>query len=814
MASAAPRTPVSPAPAPAAGAGGERGTDPAMRPPRGRLRRLLPWLRWGAVALLSLLLVLDIAFPLPLPAARDTGTLVVARDGTPLRAFADAQGVWRYPADAKTVSPLYLQALLTYEDRWFRRHPGINPWALLRAGGQMLAERRIVSGGSTLTMQVARILDPHTRTPWGKAKQLLRALQLEAHLDKAQILDLYLERAPYGGTIEGVEAASWAYLGKPAARLSHAEAALLAVLPQSPSRLRPDRHPEAARRARDKVLARMTELGAWSDEAVADARIEPVVARSLQPPLHAALLAQRLRSAQPRAAQIQTTLDSGLQRTLEERVAAYFSQLPERTSAALLVMDNATLEARAYVGSVAFADKARLGHVDMVQAWRSPGSTLKPFLYGMALDDGLIHSESLLVDAPQSFGGYRPGNFDAAFNGPVGAATALRLSLNVPAVDLLDRVGPSRFAARLGNAGIKLRFPHGVQPNLALILGGTGARLEDLVGAFAALNRQGIAGRVRYTPDDPRIERRLVSPGAAWIVRDILQSNPRPGYGLGTFDTGSRPPVAWKTGTSYGYRDAWAIGSTRRYTVGVWVGRPDGTPLPGQYGAVTALPLMFEVIDSLPRQPGDSDTPPMPASVGEVAVCWPLGLAATDTPPALCQRRLDALALDGTVPPTFAERDARLWQSGQVRFEVDARSGQRLSAGCEGHPQRQAREVARWPALASPWLSQAQRQAQQLPPLAPDCPDDGRGKDAALHIDGLTDRATVARAPGAAHGPRLQIRAIGSETTVQWLLDGRWIAQTEGARAFVRDFDEPGEHSLTALAADGAWTRIRFRVAH
>ncbi|WP_250063417.1 penicillin-binding protein 1C [Stenotrophomonas mori] len=777
-------------------------------------RCLLPYLRWGTVAALSLLLLLDLAFPPPLPTSRDTSTLVAARDGTPLRAFADAEGVWRYPASVDTVSPLYLQALLTYEDRWFWRHPGINPWGLLRAAGQMLSERRIVSGGSTLTMQVARILDPHTRTPWGKAKQLLRALQLEVHLDKRRILALYLERAPYGGTIEGVEAASWAYLGKSAAHLSQAEAALLAVLPQSPSRLRPDRHPEAAQRARDKVLARMAELGVWSAEEVADARIEPVVARSLQPPLHAALLAQRLRSAQPRAAHIRTTLDSGLQRTLEERVAAYFSQLPERTSAALLVMDNATLEARAYVGSVAFGDKARLGHVDMVQAWRSPGSTLKPFLYGMALDDGLIHSESLLVDAPQSFGGYRPGNFDAAFNGPVGAATALRLSLNVPAVDLLDRVGPSRFAARLGNAGIKLRFPHGVQPNLALILGGTGARLEGLVGAFAALNREGIAGRVRYTPDDPRIERRLVSPGAAWIVRDILQSNPRPGYGVGTFDTGSRPAVAWKTGTSYGYRDAWAIGGTRRYTVGVWVGRPDGTPLPGQYGAVTALPLMFEVIDSLPRLPGDGAVPAMPASVSEVEVCWPLGIAAAETPAALCQRPLKALALEQAVPPTFAEREARLWQPGRLRFEVDARSGLRLSAGCEVPGPRAVRELARWPALATPWLSQAQRRAQRLPPLAPGCADDGRGQDGTLYIRGLDDRATLARPPGATHGPRLQLQAIGSESTVTWLLDGRWIAQTEGARAFVRDFDEPGEHRLTALAADGAWTRIRFRVAH
>lgn len=301
------------------------GTDDVAQ--RGH-RRWLTWLRWSAVALLSAVLLLDLAFPLPLPKSRDTSTLVVARDGTPLRAFADAQGVWRYPATPQSVSPLYLQALLNYEDRWFWHHPGVNPWGLLRAGEQWIGSGRIVSGGSTLTMQVARILDPHTRTPWGKAKQLLRALQLEAHLSKQQILALYLERAPYGGTIEGVEAASWAYLGKPATALSQAEAALLAVLPQSPSRLRPDRHPEAAQRARDKVLDRMVELGVWSRAQVDDARFEPVVTRSLKPPLHAALLAQRLHSAQPRAARIVTTLDVELQRTLEERVATYFRSCP------------------------------------------------------------------------------------------------------------------------------------------------------------------------------------------------------------------------------------------------------------------------------------------------------------------------------------------------------------------------------------------------------------------------------------------------------------------------------------------------------
>lgn len=773
---------------------------------------MLPWLRWGTVAALVSLLALDLLFPPPLPRARDTSTLVVARDGTPLRAFADADGVWRHPADPDAISPLYLQALLTYEDRWFHRHPGVNPVALLRAGWQWARDGRIVSGGSTLTMQVARILEPHSRTPWGKARQMLRALQLEAHLSKREILTLYLERAPFGGTIEGVEAASWAYLGKPASRLSHAEAALLAVLPQAPSRLRPDRHPEAAQAARDKLLERMVAQGAWTREQVDDARVEPVVSRALRQPLHAALLAQRLRNAHPRSERIESTIDAGLQRMLEERVAAYFSTLPERTSAALLVVDNATMEARAYVGSVAFGDRARLGHVDMVRAWRSPGSTLKPFLYGMALDDGLIHSESLLVDAPQSFGGYRPGNFDAAFNGPVSAATALRLSLNVPAVDLLDRVGPGRFAARLDHAGIRLRFPRGAVPGLPLILGGAGATLEELVGAHAALQREGIAGRVRLTPGAPVLERRLMSPGAAWIVADTLAANPRPGERSDTFDLRDRPRVAWKTGTSYGFRDAWALGATRRYTVGVWVGRPDGTPLPGQYGAITALPLLFEVIDSLPRARSDGVVPPPPDSVGRQAICWPLGTAADAQPAALCRRRLEAWILDGAIPPTFAERDARLWSAGRERFLVDADTGLRLSAQCaDGHRPREA-EIARWPALLSPWLPAASRAAARLPPLSPDCADDGREALGELRIDGLEDGARLARPPGSAHGVRLSLRALGAEGRVQWLLNGKWVAQTEGARPFGHEFGTPGEYTLTALAESGAWARIRFRV--
>jgi penicillin-binding protein 1C len=780
-----------------------------------RSKRWIAWLRWSTVALLSSLLLLDLIFPPPLPKARDTSALVTARDGTPLRAFADAEGVWRYPATPESVSPLYLQALLNYEDRWFWRHPGINPVALLRAGGQMIVSRRVVSGGSTLTMQVARILDTHhgrsTRTPWGKLRQVLRALQLEAHLSKREILTLYLERAPFGGTIEGVEAASWAYLGKSSARLSQAEAALLAVLPQSPSRLRPDRHPEAARIARDKVLARMATLGVWSAAEVEDARIESVVSRRLQPPLSAALLAQRLHSAQPKAARIVSTIDANLQRTLEERVATYFSNLPERTSAALLVVDNETMEARAYVGSQTFADKERLGHVDMVRAWRSPGSTLKPLLYGIAIDEGLIHSESLLIDAPQNFGDYRPGNFGESFNGPIGAAQALRLSLNVPAVDLLERVGAERFAARIDHAGIGLKFPAGGKPNLALILGGTGARLEDLVGAHAAFNRNGIAGRVRYTMQDPRIDRRVLSPGAAWIVREILESNPRPGE-IEQYDLGNRPRVAWKTGTSYGFRDAWALGSTRQYTVGVWVGRPDGTPLPGQYGAITALPLLFEVVDTLPSARRDALPLPPPRNVVETEICWPLGIAADAQPAELCQRRMKAWTLDGAVPPTFAQRGVRLWQAGRERFDVDIDSGRRVSASCSLPHRTRSAEIARWPALASPWLSLQTRRASRLPPLADDCMADGRDAIEDLRIEGLNDGALLARAPGSEHAVRLSLRALGSEHRVQWLLNGRWVGETEGNASFVRDFGEAGEQTLTALADSGAWASIAFRV--
>lgn len=793
----------------------------AASPTAASVCRTRLWRRWIVLAVLPLHLllvavVLDRAFPLDLPDADAGSTVVVARDGTPLRAFADRGGVWRYPIAVDEVSPLYLTALLTYEDRWFHHHPGVNPYALARALGGALRHGHVVSGGSTLTMQVARIIEPDTH--WfrphsvaGKGVQILRALQLEWHLGKTEILALYLNHAPFGGTIEGVEAASWAYLGKSARHLSHAEAALLAVLPQAPSRLRPDRHPDAARRARDKVLARLREHGVWSIETVREAVIEPVVARSLRAPMDAALLAERLRRQQPRARRIVTTIDANLQRAVQDRVSAYLSRLPARTSVAVLAVENATLEARVYVGTAAFADMQRLGHVDMVRAPRSPGSTLKPFLYGLALDDGLITSQSLLVDAPQDFGGYRPGNFNEAFSGPVSVAEALQRSLNVPAVDVLDRIGPNRFVARLINGGIDLNLPDGAEPNLSIILGGAATGLENLVGGYSALANGGLAATPRYTPAQPLQSRRLLSAGAAWIVRDILAHNPAEVEGAPLDGALNRhAAVAWKTGTSYGYRDAWSLGVTDRWTIGVWIGRPDGTPSPGQYGAVSALPLLWQIAEMLPARGGPPHSA-RPASVAALEVCWPLGSVAATTPSSQCRQRRMAWTLNGTQPPTFAERDVGAWTAGRVLLRVDGK-GRRLSALCHGRGEHSI-ELARWPALLTPWLRAADREAAALPPLAPGCPPDSMDVASPIRIAGLGRGATLRRPPNSRQPLRITLRALGASGPVQWLLDGRLQGESVADSAMSLSPGSAGEHTITALARNGAYDSLRLRVA-
>jgi penicillin-binding protein 1C len=760
---------------------------------------------------LALIVLLDRLFPPPIPAiGDDSATIVLARDGTPLRAFANAEGVWRYPVTIEQVSPRYVEALLGYEDRWFWQHPGVNPFAFARAVGQAAWHGRIVSGGSTLTMQVARLIEPIPHSGFGKIRQMIRALQLEVRLSKREILTLYLNLAPFGGSIEGVQAASFAYLGKPAAQLSHAEAALLAVLPQSPSRNRPDRHPERARVARDKVLARLADFGDWPNAVIAEARDENVVARRLRTPMLAALFAERMRREHPRQRVIATTIDVQVQRALEERIGHWVSRWPEKTSAAAIVIDNAGREVLAYVGSAEFADEARLGHVDMVAARRSPGSTLKPFIYALALDEGLIHSESLLVDAPQDFAGYRPANFGDDFNGPVSVSEALRLSLNVPAVDVLERVTPNALVARLRHAGVRLDLPLAAQPNLAMALGGTATSLDQLVGAYAAFGHGGIGGPVRFRADAARDDRRVVSAGASWIVRRMLEDHGRPGDAAGVIDTARRTRIAWKTGTSYGFRDAWAIGVTPHHTVGVWVGRPDGTPIPGQYGAATALPLLLALADRLPRQIGAASFDTQPKSVSKAEICWPLGEAPDPEQPQLCQRRREAWVLDGRIPPTLPARASLASESLREVVQVDVR-GARVLPSCSESPST-PRVVARWPLLAEPWLAQRERAASRPPDFAAECSNAATAIARRLRIDGLIDGAVLRPAPGVGEPPAARLRALGAEGEVHWLLDGRLIATSPASTPIEHRFDQPGRRRVLALDSTGAYAAVEVQV--
>ena len=782
-------------------------TDPALSQ-ASQLPQLLRWVLGCVVLVAALPWLADRIWPLPLP-QDDLARVVLAEDGTPLWRFADANGVWRYPVQTREVSPYYLDALLTYEDRWFYQHPGVNPLALVRATWQNLSGARVVSGGSTLSMQVARLLDPHSRTLHGKLRQLWRTAQLEWHLSKDEILNLYLNRAPFGGTLQGVAAASWAYLGKSPSQLTHAEAALLAVLPQAPSRLRPDRHPQRAQQARDKVLRRLAEFQVWPQSAVDEALEEPLLLAPRLEPSLAPLLARRLnRPDSPPL--IRTTLDATLQRRLEDLLLGWRARLPEHTSAAILVVEEESMAVRAYLGSVDINDTKRFGHVDMISALRSPGSTLKPFLYGMALDDGLIHSESLLQDVPRRYGDYRPGNFSMGFTGAVPASTALSSSLNLPAVQLLEAYGPKRFAAQMRIGGMPLALPALAEPNLALILGGAGSRLEELVSGYSALARDGKSASLRLQPDDTLRERPLLSPGAAWIVRRILSGQARPDRDPRA-ELVQRPVLAWKTGTSYGFRDAWAIGVGPRYLIGVWIGRPDGTPVPGQFGLASAAPLMLQVHDVLTNRDSQrgisAPVKPVPANIGVAAICWPLGQPMSRSDPN-CRRQRFAWTLDNTTPPTLQALDQPLSVGLMESIWVNPK-GLRVDAHCPGAT---AKSVALWPAPLEPWLPRIERREARIPAPDPDCPPPALAAASPLSIVGVREGDQLRLPAASQQALRLKISALGGSGRRWWFLNGAPLGDSANQDSINASFERLGRYQLSVLDEAGQTARLEFSV--
>ncbi len=621
--------------------------------------------------------------PLPLAVAQDLSVTVLDRKGRLLRAFTTRHGRWRLPVEVEEVDPRFIKMLLAYEDKRFYDHYGIDPQAMLRAAWQLVHNGRIISGASTLTMQVARLLEPRDRRSLrAKLRQMVRAIQLERRFSKREILTLYLRLAPYGGNIEGIRAATLSYFGREPRRLTLAQAALLVALPQSPENRRPDRHPARAHRARNRVLERLAGYGVLTREQVATARSENVPHARRPFPKHAPHLAEAEKSRHPARRQHYLTLDRDLQLRLERLAREHVRRFGPRHSMALIVADHQSGEVLAYLGAADYLDKRRFGPIDMARAIRSPGSALKPFVYGLAFEAGLAHPETLIEDRPVRFGRYRPKNFDDTFHGTLSLRRALQMSLNIPAVKLLHGVGPARLVRRFERAGVRITLPAGSAPTLPVVLGGLGINLLDLATLYTGLARDGrpvplvwnrgdedsgagsaqmrhalqrifantprtAAAKARFRltkrmgrhpsgpavahpgrgeasdggsermahPQPPTIDKadrehgrtllrradhrgrrqsRMLSPVAAWYVRDILRGTPPPKQALPR-------RIAYKTGTSYGYRDAWSIGFDGRHVIAVWVGRPDGTASPAMTGYSAAAPILFDAFARLGR---------------------------------------------------------------------------------------------------------------------------------------------------------------------------------------------------------------------
>lgn len=568
----------------------------------------------AAFAMLAMIVALDFIFPPPISRAENVSTIVADRDGYWLHAFATNEGRWRFSADLDEIDPAFVKELVAVEDKRFWSHWGVDPLAVMRAGASAVSSRRIVSGASTITMQTARLLEPRERTLGAKLIEMIRAVQLERRLTKREILELYLTLAPYGGNLEGVRAASLIYYGREPDHLTPAERAMLIALPQAPEARRPDRRQKAAAAARALILDKLAGEGVLDAAIAAEAKDAPVIGKRKEFPRYAYHAASELARARKGAnSLIISTIDVEKQMIAERLVTEHVAGVKDGATAAALVIDSATGDVLASVGSSGLDVDG--GWIDLTDSVRSPGSLLKPFIYALAFEDGILSANTVIDDMPRGFGGYRPENFDRTFRGEVRVKDALQHSLNVPAVATLERVGADRFSAVLKNAGARIfqRRRADARPSLALALGGAGVTMRDAAILYDGLANDGEVKPLRWLSTDaqPVSGARLFEPQTAARINAILRGAPAlPGRAPAVLSQ-SAPLIAYKTGTSYGYRDAWSAGHAAGLTIVVWVGRADGAPRPGETGRKAAAPLLFALFDALSdgkaERPADPD---------------------------------------------------------------------------------------------------------------------------------------------------------------------------------------------------------------
>lgn len=765
---------------------------------------------WIAAALGAAVLVLAALAGLqfaPLPASlhqQAYATLMLDRQGRPLAARIAADQQWRFaPVDA--VPDKYRRALITFEDRRFYAHPGVDPLAIGRAAVANARAGRVVSGGSTLTMQLARLLrDDPPRTLAEKAREALLALRLEWHLSKDRILVEYASRAPFGGNTVGLRAAAWRYFRRPPEALSWAEAALLAVLPNSPALIHPGRDRARLRAKRDRLLTVLHRRGELDADDLTLAKLEPLPRVHELPSLAPRLLDTL--SAGGGGPLLRTTLDADLQRRVRDLADRHGRRLGRQGvhNLAVVVIDHRDLETRAYLGNVQHGDTDTYGAaVDIAARPRSTGSVLKPLLYGLALDAGLILPDTLIPDLPTNYGGYSPENFDREFRGAVPAHEALARSLNVPAVRLLRRYGVGRFHDQLRELGMTTLFRPADDYGLTLVLGGAEGTLEELTAIYARLiatARDGRAAPVTRLAGVTSVAAPFpISPGAAWLTLDALRDVARPGTARQWRLYRSSQPIAWKTGTSYGLRDAWAIGSNGRYTVGVWAGNGNGEPAPHLGGADTAAPLMLDVFSLL--GPAPFPEPPL-NDLKPVQVCADDGYLAGGRCPATT-----ALA------PLHSHFRAVTPHHRRVHLDDN---GQRVHGGCEAVARMESRDWFVLPPAQAWFYRQRHPDYRPLPAWRSDCVAGARALDPTPPLAILYPHAGAGlylpRELGGRRG-RAVFRVVHERDDARlfWHLDDRYLGVTEHFHQWAIQA-APGWHTLTLVDDQGFRLQRRFKV--
>ncbi|NEM97921.1 penicillin-binding protein 1C [Pontibacter burrus] len=588
------------------------------------------WFGFAFVLLTPIVAFLVLNWLYPLTINVSYSPVITASDGSEINAFLSKDDKWRMRLEPDELNPVLKKAVLLKEDRYFYYHPGVNPAAIVRAAYYNLITGKTTSGASTITMQVARLLYPQKRTYRNKAIEIFRALQLELNYSKDEILQLYLNLVPFGGNIEGVKAASVLFFHQSPNQLSLAQAVTLTVIPNKPSSLRIGGQNALIVAFRNKWLNYYKREKAFPADALEDALQEPLEATRLEAPKVAPHFAYRMFRNYRNQPNIKTTLNRRIQEKVEQLAYNYMQRLRYQNihNAAVLVINNQTKAVEAYLGSADFSDAAHGGQVDGVRAIRSPGSTLKPFLYATAIDKGLITPKTIISDVPVDYAGYRPQNYFGNYNGNVTIEHALATSLNIPAVKLLDQVGVHTFVKKLQQAEFSEMKRNGNELGLSLILGGCGVTLEELTALYAALANNGNYSPVRFLQQDTTIvQKQVFSPASAYMLNQILTQLLRPDLPHNAQNSAHLPKIAWKTGTSYGRRDAWSIGYNKNYTVGVWVGNFSGEGVPELNGTDSATPLLFDIFNAIDyNSPNNWFSPP--ESVANRAVCTATGAPA------------------------------------------------------------------------------------------------------------------------------------------------------------------------------------------